>query len=44
MAAVRMRLDTSQLPRPFQINALTNRDWTLSSDWFNLRLPPEAAK
>jgi len=41
---VRMRLDTSQLPRPFQINALTNRDWTLSSDWFNLRMPPEAAK
>ena len=43
-AQVRMRLDTSQLPRPFQINALTNRDWTLSSDWFNLRMPPEAAK
>jgi hypothetical protein len=43
-AQVRMRLDTSQLPRPFQINALTNRDWTLSSDGFNLRMPPEAAK
>ena len=43
-AQVRMRLDTSQLPRPFQVNALTNRDWTLSSDWFNLRMPPEAAK
>ena len=43
-AQVRMRLDTSQQPRPFQINALTNRDWTLSSDWFNLRMPPEAAK
>ena len=43
-AQVRMRLDTSQLPRPFQVNALTSRDWTLSSDWFNLRMPPEAAK
>jgi hypothetical protein len=43
-AQVRMRLDTSQLPRPFQMNALTNRDWTLASDWFNLRMPPEAAR
>jgi hypothetical protein len=32
-AAVRMRLDTGQLPKPFQINALTNRDWTLESPW-----------
>lgn len=32
-ASVRMRLDTTQLPKPFQINALTNRDWTLESDW-----------
>ena len=32
-AALRMRLDTSQLPRPFQISALGNRDWNLSSDW-----------
>ncbi len=35
-AQVRMRLDTSQLPRPFQINALTQRDWTLASDWRNV--------
>ncbi len=32
-AAVRMRLDTTQLPKPFQINAMTSRDWTLESDW-----------
>ena len=32
-AAIRMRLDTSQLPKPFQINALTSREWTLESDW-----------
>ena len=43
-AEVRMRLDTSQLPRPFQINALTNRDWTLSSDWHPVRLPAEVTK
>ena len=35
-AQVRMRFDTSQLPRPFQINALTQRDWTLASDWRNV--------
>jgi len=30
---LRMRLDVTQLPKPFQINALNNRDWRLSSDW-----------
>jgi len=30
---VRMRLDVAQLPKPFQINALNNSDWRLSSDW-----------
>jgi hypothetical protein len=38
-AQLRMRLDTSQLPRPFQINALTNRDWTLASDWRTVPVP-----
>ena len=32
-AALRMRLDVTQLPKPFQVNALTSREWTLSSDW-----------
>jgi hypothetical protein len=31
--AVRNRLDVTQLPKPFQINALNNSDWRLSSDW-----------
>ncbi len=31
--AVRMRLDISQLPKPFQINAISNPDWQLSSGW-----------
>jgi hypothetical protein len=32
-ASLRMRLDVTQLPRPFQITALGNRDWSLGSDW-----------
>ena len=32
-ARIRLRLDTSMLPKPFQVNALTDRDWTLVSDW-----------
>lgn len=32
-AVLRMRLDQSQLPKPFQIEAISNKDWTLSSDW-----------
>lgn len=39
-AAVRMRLDTTQLPKPFQINAITSRDWTLESDWKRLSFEP----
>ncbi len=37
-AAIRMRLDVSQLPKPFQINALASRDWNLSSEWFRWTL------
>ena len=37
-AAVRMRLDVSQLPKPFQINALASRDWNLASEWFRWTL------
>lgn len=33
LAAVRLRLDITQLPRPFQISALGNKEWTLASDW-----------
>ena len=39
-AAVRMRLDVSQLPRPFQITALGSRDWNLNSDWFRFPVTP----
>lgn len=40
-AQTRMRLDTSQLPKPFQITALTNRDWSLASDWHPIAVPAE---
>lgn len=43
-AQVRMRLDTAQLPKPFQVNALTNREWTLSSEWKRFRFNPETTK
>ena len=32
-AAVRMRLDTTLLPKPFQLSALTGRDFQLESSW-----------
>jgi hypothetical protein len=32
-ASLRVRLDTSQLPKPFQVEALSNKDWILTSDW-----------
>ena len=39
-AALRMRLDASQLPRPFQIGVLAPRDWNLSSDWHRFSFTP----
>jgi hypothetical protein len=39
-AALRMRLDTSQLPKPFQLNALGSREWHLGSDWFRWTVMP----
>ncbi|THF62026.1 DUF4390 domain-containing protein [Pseudothauera rhizosphaerae] len=32
-AALRFRLDTSQLPKPFQVTAIGSRDWRLDTDW-----------
>jgi hypothetical protein len=33
-AAVRLRLDVAQLPKPFQVDALASREWSLQSDWY----------
>ena len=32
-AALRLRLDTSLLPRPFQVTTIGSRDWNLGTDW-----------
>lgn len=43
-AAVRMRLDPAQLPKPLQFSALTNREMRLESPWKRfIFLPPRAA-
>ena len=39
-AHVRMRLDTSLLPKPFQVSAITNRDWTLQAEWRRFKFAP----
>jgi Domain of unknown function (DUF4390) len=39
-AAARLRLDTAQLPKLLQVNALTDSDWTLSSDWYRWIVTP----
>ena len=42
-AAVRMRLDPAQLPKPLQISALTDRELRLESPWRRfIFLPPRA--
>lgn len=32
-AEIRLSLSTAQLPKPFQINALTSKSWQLDSNW-----------
>jgi hypothetical protein len=39
-ANLRMRLDTAQLPKPFQLNAIASRDWSLASDWHRWTVTP----
>jgi hypothetical protein len=39
-ASVRLRLDTAQLPKPFQFDAISSRDWTLASDWYRWSVTP----
>lgn len=40
-ADVRLNLSISQLPKPFQINALTSRNWQLDSGWKPLTISQE---
>ena len=39
-AALRLRLDASQLPKPLQVSALASREWQLSSDWLRWSFTP----
>ncbi|PLZ00452.1 DUF4390 domain-containing protein [Burkholderia sp. WAC0059] len=43
-ASVRMQLDIALMPKPFQIDAVNNRDWNLDSDWkrFNFTVTERA--
>jgi hypothetical protein len=42
-AAVRMRLDVTLLPKPFQLSAITSRDLNLESAWRRFIFRPPAA-
>ena len=49
LAGLQMRLDLSQMPKTFQVSALSNRAWSQSSDWFRWTFtvpetPPSAAQ
>ena len=47
-ASVRIRLDTNQLAKPFQVNAINSKSWNLQSDWyrfdFNQQSPSSVVK
>lgn len=40
IAALRLRLDSSQLPRSFQVSAVGSREWSISSDWHRWTMSP----
>jgi ribosomal protein L29 len=39
-ANLRMRLDTGQLPKPFQLNAVASSDWSINSEWHRWTITP----
>lgn len=40
IAGIRFRLDTSQLPKPFQLNAIVAREWNIGSEWYRWMVTP----
>ena len=44
LASLRMRLDLSLMPKTFQVSALANRDWNLSSEWLRWDFMPSELK
>ena len=43
IAATRLRLDVTQLPKPLQVNALAGHDWSLDSGWYRWIVRPAEA-
>ena len=41
--SLRFRLDTAQLPKPFQVTAIGSRDWNVGTDWLRWTFLPGAA-
>ena len=41
--SLRFRLDTAQLPKPFQVTAIGSRDWSVGTDWLRWTFLPGAA-
>ena len=39
-ASLRVYLNTSKLPRTYQLNSLTNQGWGLNSGWYNFNFTP----
>lgn len=39
-AGLRLRLDVSRLPKPFQISALGSREWNIGTDWHRWTVSP----
>lgn len=37
---MRVRLDPAHLPKPFQLTAITNKDWTLQAEWKRFEFKP----
>ena len=40
--SLRFRLDTSQLPKPFQVTAIGSSDWNIGTDWVHWTFLPGA--
>ena len=40
LVGLRLHLDLSQMPKTFQVSALANKDWNLSSDWLRWGFSP----
>lgn len=43
IAMLRLRLDTAQLPKPFQVSALTTNEWVLASSWVRVPFTAKAS-